>query len=73
MNDGKKSVDFYHTIIDWKQNTNVIEPAETDSTSDNDNNDYGYIGYNSGYNDIEAEPASVSASGWFGSFFPFIL
>lgn len=46
INDGKKNLDFYHTIIDWKQNTDVVrQPAEhSASISDNDNNDYSYNG-----------------------------
>lgn len=60
INDDKENVDFYNTIIDWKQNTDVIQAAEAESTSDNDNNDYGYNGYNTGYNGNDA-----SASGWY--------
>lgn len=58
LNDEKQSLDFYHTIIDWKQNTDVIPPS--DSKSDNDNNDYSYDG--------GADTVVVSSvSGWFNA------
>lgn len=42
--DDKINVDFYNTIIDWNQNIDTNRHPDTESTSDNDNNEYGYNG-----------------------------
>lgn len=44
IDDDKRNVDFFNTIIDWNQNIDTNQHLDTESTSDNDNNDYSYNG-----------------------------
>ncbi|XP_055323998.1 uncharacterized protein LOC129578841 [Sitodiplosis mosellana] len=63
IDDDKKNVDFYNTIIDWNQNIDTNQHPDTESTSDNDNNDYSYNGNNAASDDTDEDEDDLDYNG----------